>query len=110
MKENSNFINNIKTILDKSNNKEIDKLYNDMSTYQKNIFNSWNNDINSFIDYSFSDLLFDFDKNFVEKILEIELDIHLNKLKEVGIYNKRNGHTKDITLTLENRQIIIMDF
>ena len=36
-----------------------------------------------------------------------ELDIHLNKLKEVGIYNKRNGHTKDITLTLENRQIQI---
>ena len=25
----------------------------------------------------------------------------------MGIYNKRNGHTKDITLTLENRQIQI---
>ena len=92
MKENNDFINNIKTILDKSNNEEIYNLYNDMSAYQKKIFNSWNNDISDFIDYSFSDLLFDFDKDFVEKILEMELDIHLNKLKKIGIYNKRNGH------------------
>lgn len=107
MKENSDFINNIKSILDKSNNEEINRLYDDMSAYQKKIFNSWNNDINSFIDYSFSDLLFDFDKDFVEKILEMELDIHLNKLKEIGIHNKRNGYIKDITLTLENKQIQI---
>ena len=67
---NDNFINNIKSILDKTNNHDINVLYNDMSRYQKNIFDSWHNNINSFIDYSFSDLLFDFDKEFVEKILD----------------------------------------
>ena len=37
---NDNFINNIKSILDKTNNHDINVLYNDMSRYQKNIFDS----------------------------------------------------------------------
>ena len=105
--QNDNFINNIKSILDKTNNQDISVLYNDMSRYQKNIFDSWNNDINSFIDYSFSDLLFDFDKEFVEKILELELNYYLEESINNGTKNKRNGYTKDITLKVNNTEISI---
>ena len=104
---NDNFINNIKSILDKTNNHDINILYNDMSRYQKNIFDSWHNNINSFIDYSFSDLLFDFDKEFVEKILEIELNYYLEESLNNGIKNKKNGYTKDITLKVNNTEISI---
>ena len=105
--QNDNFINNIKSILDRTNNHDIDILYNDMSRYQKNIFDSWNNDINNFIDYSFSDLLFDFDKEFVEKILELELNYYLEKSLNDGTKNKKNGYTKDIALKVNNTEISI---
>ena len=104
---NDNFINNIKSILDKTNNHDINVLYNDMSRYQKNIFDSWNNNINNFIDYSFSDLLFDFDKDFVEKILELELNYYLEKSLNDGTKNKKNGYTKDIALKVNNTEISI---
>ena len=104
---NDNFINNIKSILDRTNNHDIDILYNDMSRYQKNIFDSWNNNINNFIDYSFSDLLFDFDKEFVEKILELELNYYLEKSLNDGTKNKKNGYTKDIALKVNNTEISI---
>lgn len=67
MCSNNEFIYNIKNIIDKTNNENINNLYNDMSTYQKRIFDSWNENIDSFIDYSLNDLLFDFDKDFIEK-------------------------------------------
>lgn len=105
--ENNDFINNIKSILDKTNNKQIDSLYNDMSRYQKNIFDSWNNNIDSFIDYSFNDLVFDFDADFVQKILELELDIYLKDSFKNGEYNKRNGYTKDISLTTPTKELTI---
>ena len=104
---NDNFINNIKSILDRTNNHDIDILYNDMSRYQKNIFDSWHNNINNFIDYSFSDLLFDFDKEFVEKILELELNYYLEKSLNDGTKNKKNGYTKDIALKVNNTEISI---
>lgn len=104
---NDNFINNIKSILDRTNNHDIDILYNDMSRYQKNIFDSWHNNINNFIDYSFSDLLFDFDKDFVEKILELELNYYLEKSLNDGTKNKKNGYTKDIALKVNNTEISI---
>lgn len=104
---NNDFINNIKNILDKSSNENISKLYDNMSTYQKKIFDSWENNIDSFIDYSFNDLLFDFDKDFVEKILDLELSYYLNDSLEKGIYNKKNGYTKDISLTFQNKKIQI---
>ena len=102
MCSNNEFIYNIKKIIDKTNNENINNLYNDMSTYQKRIFDSWNENIDTFIDYSLNDLLFDFDKDFIEKILEMELESHLNSLKKAGIYNKKNGSTKDISLTFRS--------
>ena len=95
---------NIKNILDK-NNDYIGNLYNNMSSYQKNIFDSWSLEPEKFEDYSLNDLIFDFDKNFVEKILEIELDYYLKNTKIEG--NKRNGYTKDISISLMDRKISI---
>lgn len=105
--ENNNFIYNIRNVLDRTNNKEIDSLYNDMSKYQKRIFDSWSNDIDKFADYSLNELLFDFDKEFIEKLLELELNIYLNERLDKGEYNKRNGYTQDINLTLGNTTIDI---
>lgn len=104
---NNDFINNIKNILDKSNNKDLDSLYNDMSRFQRNIFDSWVDNPDLFIDYSFNDLLFDFDRDFVEKILELELDYYLHNSISNGEKNKRNGYTKDISLTYGNNTISI---
>lgn len=103
----NNLIENINTILDRANNKAIDILYNDMSKYQRRIFDSWQEDNQKFIDYSFNDLLFDFDREFVEAVLNMEIDWYLNNQLENNIYNKRNGYTKDITLTCGNSQIQI---
>ena len=99
------FIDNIKSILNISNNDEMKFLYNEMSSYQKKIFNSWISNPELFIDYSLNDLIFDFDKDFVEKILEIELDFYLKNSNIEG--NKRNGYTKDISLTLLDRTVNI---
>ena len=105
--ETNHFIDNMKNILDRTNNHEINNLYQDMSKYQRKIFDSWNDNIDGFIDYSLNDLLFDFDKDFIEKILEFELDLYLNEKLKNGEYNKKNGSTKDIRLTLGNDVIEI---
>ena len=102
---NDTYVNKITSILDKTKNEKINNLYNDMSTYQKKIFDSWIDNPNLFYDYSFNDLVFDFDRNFVENILEMELDFYLKNSNIDG--NKRNGYTKDISLTLLDKTIKI---
>ena len=99
------FIEKIKNILNTSNNNDMKILYDNMSSYQKKIYDSWIDNPDLFIDYSLNDLIFDFDKDFVEKILEIELDFYLKNSDING--NKRNGYTKDISLTLLDRTINI---
>ena len=37
----------------------------------------------------------------------MELESHLNSLKKAGIYNKKNGSTKDISLTFRSKEIKI---
>lgn len=99
MKENT-IINNIMNVLNSSLNKQIKYLYENMSTYQKEIFTSITSDPVKFADYSLSDIVFDFDTKFVEYILDLELDLYLKDNQE---NNKRNGYTKDITLKLEEK-------
>lgn len=87
------------------NNDKINDLYDDMSKYQKDLFNSFKDDPNKFSDYSLNDLIYDFDKYFIEAILEIEIDLYLEEEKKLGNENKRNGYTKDISLTIEDKII-----
>lgn len=98
---NNNYINTLSSILNSDNNFNV--LYQNMSTYQKDIFNNMRNDNDYLKNYSLSDLIFDFDSKFVESILSLELDLYLEECKKNGIYNKRNGSTKDISITTSNR-------
>lgn len=100
-----NFIDNLFDIISNSKDEDINSLYNDMSKYQKNIFNTLKNDKNFFSNYSLNDIIFDFDKDFVEKILELELNLYLEECKENGNYNKKNGSTQNIDLTIGNTKI-----
>ena len=102
---NNNLLNNLNNIINDSNNDIISSLYNNMSTYQKNIFDNFRNDINAFNDYSLNDLIYDFDKNFIEAILNIELDLYLKECRKNDIINKRNGYTNDIDLTIGDHKI-----
>lgn len=102
---NNNLIKNINSILNDTNNQNITSLYNDMSRYQKNIFDNLKSNEDFLSSYSLNDLIFDFDTNFVENLLKIELDAYLEYCNENGIYNKKNGSTKCINLTIGNREI-----
>lgn len=94
--------------------KEIFKIFNvlsaeekekwliDMSKYQRNLFYELENDSEKASEYKLKDLIYDFDKNFVEKILELEIDEYL---KEHALDNRKNGYTKGITLTIGERTI-----
>lgn len=98
---NNNYINSLSLLLNSNNNFNV--LYQNMSTYQKEIFNNMRNDSEYLKNYSLSDLIFDFDSKFVESILSLELDLYLEECKKNGIYNKRNGSTKDISIATSNR-------
>lgn len=102
----NNLIESLNCIINDSNNSVINSLYDNMSTFQKSIFDGFRNDINSFENYSLNDLIYDFDKNFIETILNIELDLYLQECKDLGIDNKRNGFTHDIDLTVGDRKIL----
>ena len=100
---NNVFANSIQSILLDSSNNKFNFLYDNMSSYQKDIFNNLKTDLDFLNNYSLSDLIFDFDSRFVESILSLELDLYLKHCKDNGFYNKRNGSTKNITLTTSNR-------
>ena len=104
---NENILDNIYSVIVNNNDEEIDELYNDMSKYQKKIIEEWKEDQSKFNDYSLSDLIFDFDREFVERVLELELDQYIEATNEANIINKRNGYTKDIKVIFQNKEMII---
>ena len=98
-------IEEINKIVFAADNDEMEKLYNNMSSYQKEIFDEFRKDHDKFINYSLQDLLFDFDTKFVETILRIEASIYVKESIEKGIKNKLNGSTKNIEITMGNGKI-----
>lgn len=100
--KNNNFIDALHHIISNDNFSE---LYNDMSKYQKQIFNNMKRDSSFLENYSLSDLIFDFDSKFIEEILSLEIDLYLEECKKNGISNKKNGTTKNISLKTSNRNI-----
>ena len=102
--KNNNFSNTIQHILNNNDNKYVE-LYNDMSKYQKQIFNNMKNDYYFLENYSLKDLVFDFDSEFIKELLSLEIDLYLEDCKKKGISNKKNGCTKNITLKTANRTI-----
>lgn len=102
---NYNLCDNIYNIIFNSNNKEIEEFYNDMSKYQKNIFNNFKENKDIFNNYSLNDLVYDFDRIFVEKILNLELDLYLKECHESNIDNRKNGETKNVSIIVGNNAI-----
>lgn len=102
---NDNFINVLQNTILTNKNENFNVLYNDMSKYQKEIFNNMKNDPFFLNNYSLSDLIFDFDSKFIETILSLEIDLYLEECKKKGINNKKNGATKNINLKTANRNI-----
>lgn len=86
-----------------NNNKISVDAYNNMSTYQKKIFNQLTTDNSFFNNYSLNDLMFDFDTEFVQKLLDAELEYYEQECLNNGIYNKKNGSTKNIELKSSTR-------
>lgn len=104
---NENVLDNIYNVIAKSDNREIKKLYEDMSRYQKNIIEEWKTNQEKFNDYSLNDLIFDFDREFVEHILELELDLYIKATNEANDTNKKNGYTKDIKIIFGDKEMTL---
>lgn len=93
---------NIIEVFNTIENKKREEIISDMSKYQRNIINKLTNNKEKANEYSLNELLYDFDKDFIQTILEIEIDEYL---KENKTENKRNGYTKDIELVIGNNKI-----
>lgn len=91
-------------IIDKLNdksNKIVKDLYDNMSTYQKNIFNKLITDKNYSLEYSLNDLVFDFDSILIPKRTRILDDLHNNIIL---LYAKNNSvnDIKDLLKSMFN--------
>lgn len=102
---NNNFITVLQKTIFSADNKIFNSLYDDMSKYQKQIFNTMKEDANYLETYSLSDLIFDFDSKFIESILSLEIDLYLKECQKNDVNNKKNGSTKNITLKTSSRTI-----
>lgn len=93
------YIDSVNTKLADKSNKTIQNLYDNMSSYQKGIFDKLCTDQDFSENYTLSNLVFDFDNNVVRTLLEIELDTYIDYCKLNNIPNKKNGVGKNITIT-----------
>ena len=75
---------------------------NDMSKYQKNRFYELESDPELAKGYKLNDLIYDFDKDFVEKLLELEVEEYLKENEE---NNRKNGYTKGINIVIGDKEI-----
>ena len=66
-------------IFDVLSGEEKEKCLMDMSKYQRNLFHELENDSEKAIKYNLNDLIYDFDKDFVERILELEIEEYLKE-------------------------------
>lgn len=73
---------------------------------KKNIFNKLITDKDYSFEYSLNDLVFDFDSQVIETLLNIELDVYLEYCSKYNIDNKRNGSTQNINLRTSTKDIL----
>lgn len=79
-----------------------EELKKDMSTYQRKIFEELETNEEAAANYNLKNLLFDFDKEFIEKVLKEELEIYYNSHREK---NRMNGFIKGVELVVGNTTI-----
>ncbi len=100
---NNDFIDSLNFII--NNDKCFNVLYDDMSKYQKEVFTKMREDKDFLSNYSFRELIFDFDVYFITQLLNLEIDLYAKECEKNGISNKRNGYTKNITITTSTGEI-----
>ena len=100
------FGNNFKKLIERIGKEEYQKLRDNMSSYQRKIMDKFETGERDYNKYELKDLVFDFDSEFVEKILNIEINMYLEECKGKGIINKKNGVTQGIELSLEDGILI----
>lgn len=83
--------------------KEREELIQDMSKYQRELFYELETNEEKAKEYSLKDLLFDFDKEFIEKIVKLEIEEYL---KENNEENRKNGYTKNIEIVVGERTML----
>lgn len=74
----------------------------DMSKYQRNLFDKLIEDEEMQKGYRLKDLVFDFDKEFVELVLKLEIEEYLKENKED---NRLNGVGKQIKIKMGEREL-----
>ena len=72
----------METIFGLIRGKEREEVLRDMSKYQRELFKKLEEDEEMARDYDLNDLLFDFDLEFVQRLLEIEAMVYLKEHKE----------------------------
>ena len=88
------------------NGEKTEEIYADMSKHQKKIFDKFRSDKESFCNCTLNDLIFEFDEEFYEMAISLELEEYLKECKKIGVKNKRNGSTKDIKIKIGDREIL----
>ncbi len=83
--------------------KEKEECMKDMSKYQRELFKELETNEEKAKTYELNDLLYDFDKDFIEKLLEIELREYLKESEIEG--NRLNGKKQINNLTIGERTI-----
>ena len=92
----------METIFELIKGKEREEMLADMSKYQRTLFKELEENIEKASNYKLSDLIFDFDEEFVQRLLDLEAMVYLREHKED---NRRNGYTKNIKVKMGEREI-----
>lgn len=95
-------MNSILSILNKISEEEREKYLNDMSKHQRGILLELEADKEKALNYDLNDFLFDFDVEFVQKVLDIEIREYLKNNKT---NNRRNGYVNGVEVSLGERKI-----
>ena len=92
----------METIFELIKGKEREEMLGDMSKHQRTLFKELEENEEKAREYRLSDLIFDFDEEFVQRLLDIEAMVYLREHKED---NRRNGYTKNIKVKMGEREI-----
>ena len=87
---------------EKLNKEEQEILKKDMSKHQRKLLEELIKDKEKQDKMTLNDLLFEFDTEFIQKLLDIEMDIYVKENKEG---NRRNGYIKQRNLILGGREV-----
>lgn len=75
------------------NEEKLNELKEDMSKHQKEVIDRWKKNPEEAREITLKKLMFEFDREMIERMLEKELEVYLEECSEE---NRKNGYTKDV--------------